>query len=169
MLAPVLQYRASRGRQRADGRLSRSSTGRGYLGSSCVHYARAGPEVRLGAIDPGQLQCNSIILAGPRAVDQSFFGSIPKCHQSVVQETGLKQWIEAAAEPKQSHPQMKQWPITRTSEQIIVIVAGSAHRHNFWMQAMSPTVICREIRGARLGQSRRGPARLGPGGDMCVI
>ena len=80
---------------------------------------------------------------------------------------------KAAAEPETiASANEAMWPITRTSEQIIVIVAGGAHpTHNFWMQAMSPAVICREIGTPANWDSLVADAELelGPGGDMCVI
>ena len=43
--------------------------------------------------------------------------------------------------------------------------------HNFWMQAMSPSVVCREIATSGNWQSLVADAELelGPGGDKCVI
>ncbi len=146
-----------------------------YLGSSCVHYAQGWARGTPGALlipRPVAMQLNNLGWTTKQSIKE-FLWEHSKVPQSVVQETGLKQWIEAAAEPETiASANEAMWPITRTSEQIIVIVAGGAHpTHNFWMQAMSPAVICREIGTPANWDSLVADAELelGPGGDVCVI
>jgi len=146
-----------------------------YLSSSCVHYAQGWARGTPGALlipRPVAMQLNNLGWTTKQSIKE-FLWEHSKVPQSVVQETGLKQWIEAAAEPETiASANEAMWPITRTSDQIIVIVAGGAHpTHNFWMQAMSPAVICREIGTPGNWDSLVADAELelGPGGDMCVI
>ena len=118
------------------------------------------------------MQLNKLGWTSKQAVKE-FLWEHSKVPQSVVRETGLKQWIEAASEPETiASANEEMWPISKSPDQLIVIVAGGAHpTHNFWMQAMSPSVICREIGIPGNFESLVADAELelGPGGDMCVI
>ena len=146
-----------------------------YLGSSCVHYAHGWANGTPGALlipRPVAMQLNNLGWTSKKAVKE-FLWEHSKVPQSVVRETGLKQWIEAAAEPETiASANEELWPISKSADQIIVIVAGGAHpTHNFWMQAMSPAVICREIGKPSNWENlvTEAELELGPSGDMCVI
>lgn len=146
-----------------------------YLGSSCVHYAHGWANGTPGALlipRPVAMQLNNLGWTSKQSIKE-FLWEHSKVPQSVVRETGLKQWIEAAAEPETiASADAEMWPISKSADQIIVIVAGGAHpTHNFWMQAMSPAVICRDIGTPQNWQSLVADAELelGPGGEMCVI
>ncbi len=146
-----------------------------YLAASCVHYAHGWANGTPGALlipRPVAMQLNNLGWTSKQAVKE-FLWNHSKVPQSVVQETGLKQWIEAAAEPETiASADMDPWPISKSPDQLIVIVAGGAHpTHNFWMQAMSPSVVCREIGTPQNWSSLVADAELelGPGGDMCLI
>ena len=146
-----------------------------YLGASCVHYTSGWANGTPGALlipRPVAMQLNNPGWTSKQAVKE-FLWNQSKVPQAVVRETGLKQWIEAASEPETAaSADAEMWPISQSPDQIIVVVAGGAHpTHNFWMQAMSPSVICREIATSGNWQSLVADAELelGPGGDMCVI
>ena len=146
-----------------------------YLGASCVHYTSGWANGTPGALlipRPVAMQLNNLGWTSKQAVKE-FLWNKSKVPQAVVQETGLKQWIEAASEPETvASADAEMWPISKSPGQIIVVVAGGAHpTHNFWMQAMSPSVVCREIATPGNWQSLVADAELelGPGGDMCVI
>ncbi|MEE2688509.1 MAG: hypothetical protein VX430_03700 [Pseudomonadota bacterium] len=146
-----------------------------YLGASCVHYTSGWANGTPGALlipRPVAMQLKNLGWATKQAVKE-FLWNKSKVPQEVVQETGLKQWIEAASEPETiASADAKFWPISQSPDQIIIVVAGGAHpTHNFWMQAMSPSVICREIATPAAWQSLVADAEveLGPGGDMCLI
>ena len=148
---------------------------RDSLGSSCVHYAHGWANGTPGALlipRPVAMQLNNLGWTSKQAVKE-FLWEHSKVPQSVVRETGLKQWIEAAAEPETiASANEELWPISKSADQIIVIVAGGAHpTHNFWMQAMSPAVICREIGKPSNWENlvTEAELELGPSGDMCVI
>lgn len=146
-----------------------------YLQSSCVHYAASWAHGTPGALlipRPVAMQLSRLGWPTKQAV-KAFLYDHSKLSQDFVRESGLRQWIEAAAHPE-THASLKidPWPITRTPEQIIVIVAGGAHpTHNYWMQAMSPSVICREIAMPKRWDTLVADAdiEIGPGGEMCVI
>ena len=118
------------------------------------------------------MQLNNLGWTSKQAVKE-YLWEHSKLPQSVVRETGLKQGIEAAAEPETiASANEELWPISKSADQIIVIVAGGAHpTHNFWMQAMSPAVICREIGKPSNWENlvTEAELELGPSGDMCVI
>ena len=146
-----------------------------YLGASCVHYTSGWANGTPGALlipRPVAMQLNNLGWTSKQAVKE-FLWNKSKVPQAVVQETGLKQWIEAASEPETvASADAEMWPISQSPGQIIVVVAGGAHpTHNFWMQAMSPSVVCREIATPGNWQSLVADAELelGPGGDTCVI
>lgn len=146
-----------------------------YLGASCVHYTSGWANGTPGALlipRPVAMQLNNLGWTSKQDV-KDFLWNQSKVPQSVVQETGLKQWIEAASEPETvASANAEHWPISKSADQIIIIVAGGAHpTHNFWMQAMSPSVICREIGIPKSwdGLVADAELELGPGGDMCVI
>jgi hypothetical protein len=146
-----------------------------YLGSSCIHYAGGWAHGTPGALlipRPVAMQLNALGWTSKQAVKE-FLWEKSRIPQSVVRETGLRQWIEAAADPETvASVDDDPWPIARSPEQIIVIVAGGAHpTHNFWMQAMSPTVACREIDapGNWAVLISEAEEDLGPSGDLCVI
>ncbi|MDP7393037.1 MAG: hypothetical protein QGH07_14555, partial [Alphaproteobacteria bacterium] len=69
-----------------------------YLGSSCVHYAQGWARGTPGALlipRPVAMQLNNLGWTTKQSIKE-FLWEHSKVPQSVVQETGLKQWIEAA-------------------------------------------------------------------------
>ena len=146
-----------------------------YLQSSSPHYAAGWAHGTPGGLlipRPVAMQLSRLGWPTKQAVKEFLFEH-SKLSQAFVTESGLKQWIEAAPHPE-THASLEidPWPITRTPEQIVIIVAGGAHpTHNYWMQAMSPSVICREIALPNRWDNLVADAdiEIGPGGDMCVI
>jgi hypothetical protein len=146
-----------------------------YLQSSSPHYASGWAHGTPGALlipRPVAMQLSKLGWETKHKVKEFLYGH-SKLTQAFVEESGLKQWIEAAPHPETlASLAIDPWPITRTPEQIIIIVAGGAHpTHNYWMQAMSPSVISREIALPARWDSLVSDAdiEIGPGGDMCII
>ncbi|PON16083.1 hypothetical protein C2W62_20370 [Candidatus Entotheonella serta] len=108
-----------------------------------------------------------------KASIKQFLWEQSRIPQTQVRETGLRQWIEAAPHPETvASADLEPWPITRTPEQIILCVAGGHHpTHNFWMQAMAPSVACREITLPTVWNQliAEAEASLGASGEACRI
>ena len=107
-----------------------------YLGSSCVHYVHGWAKGTPGALlipRPVAMQLANLGWTSKKAVKE-FLWEKSKISQNVVNETGLKQWIETAAEMvTTASADAMLWPISKSADQIIIIVAGGAHpTHNFW-------------------------------------
>ena len=147
----------------------------GFLGSPCVHYAQGHATGTPGALlipRPVAMQLNNLGWTSKQQIKE-FLWEHSKIPQSEIKETGMHQWIEAAAHPDTvASANDDPWAVSKSADQIIVIVAGGAHpTHNFWMQAMSPAVVSREISipGNMDGLVAEADLESGPGGDMCVI
>lgn len=128
---------------------------------------------------PGGLLMSQVVakqLAGlgwSKAKIKQFLWEHSTTPHAEVCETGMKQWIEQAAEPETiASATMDPWPISRTPEQIILCVAGGHHpTHNFWMQGNAPKVAGMRIDlpagwDALISEAE---VELGAGGEHCTI
>ena len=146
-----------------------------YLKSDCVHYAHGWAKGTPGALlvpRPVAMQLSALGWDSKQKLREYLFDQT-KISAQEVRESGMRQWIEAAGDLEtQASVALDPWPITRTPEQILIVVAGGAHpTHNFWMQAMSPAVISRRIElPARFDQLiAEAEIEIGPSGDACLI
>lgn len=120
----------------------------GYLGSPSAHYTHGWANGAPGALLMSRVVAKQLASMGwNKDSIKQFLWEQSRIPQTDVLETGLRQWIEAAPHPDTvASVNRDPWPITRTPEQIILCVAGGYHpTHAFWMQAMAPSVTCREI------------------------
>jgi hypothetical protein len=146
-----------------------------YLASACVHYTHGWATGTPGALlipRPVAMQLHALGWTSKQMIKDYLFEH-SKLSQAMVRESGMRQWIAAAGHPDTlAAIDNDPWPITQSSKQIIIAVAGGAHpTHNFWMQAMSPAVISRKVdvpaRFAELIETA--DADMGSFGEHCQI
>jgi hypothetical protein len=145
-----------------------------YLGSANPHYSWGHAE---GA--PGVLLVPRVVarqlndLGWDQTRIKKFLWEHSKISGKDVVESGLKQWIEAAAHPDTvASAGEDPWAICRDPEQIILAVAGGEHpTHNFWMQGAAAKVAGRKIGTPANWDTLINTAddELGPRGEMCLI
>ena len=145
-----------------------------YLGSSNPHYTWGHAEGTPGVLLMPRVVARQMNNLGwDKARIKKFLWENSKIPWAEVEESGLKQWIEAAPHPDTVASSGEDpWAICRKPEQLILTVAGGEHpTHNFWMQAASA-----QIAGRKIGLPENWDAlintaddELGPRGEMCVI
>ena len=145
-----------------------------YLQSANPHYTWGHAE---GA--PGVLLVPRVVarqmsnLGWDQAKIKQFLWDNSKIPGAEVVESGLKQWIEAAAHPDTvASVNEDPWAICRDPEQLILAVAGGEHpTHNFWMQGASAHIAGRRIETPENWDNLilKADDDLGPRGEMCLI
>jgi hypothetical protein len=79
-----------------------------------------------------------------------------------MEKAGMPDWLARVGTPR---PQEDPWPVTRTPEQIALVVAGGYHpTHNMWMQtSISPEVVHEPIKLPKKWDElvKKGAAELG--------
>jgi hypothetical protein len=65
-----------------------------------------------------------------------------------MKRAGAPAWIEIDANPvTRASLDLDPWPICRTPDNIVLVVAGGGHpTHSYWLQAHSPTVVGKPVR-----------------------
>lgn len=119
-----------------------------YVGSASPHYTHGWAHGTPGALLMSRVVAKQLAgLGWTKASITQFIWEQARMSADRVRETGMRQWIDAAADPDTvASATMDPWPICRTPEQIILGVAGGYHpTHNFWMQAYAPQVASRQI------------------------
>lgn len=93
--------------------------------------------------------------------------------QDTLRESGMTQWIEAETDAEtRASATMDPWPLCRTPEQLMIVVAGGEHpTHNFWLQSWGPCETGADIQlpGNWDSLLEAAEADLGPGGEACLI
>lgn len=120
----------------------------GYLRSPSAHYTHSWAHGTPGALLMSRVVARQLAgLGWTKATIKRFLWEHSSLSHAEVRNTGLRQWILAAPERDTvDSADRDPWPITRTPEQIILCVAGGHHpTHNYWMQAMAPRVVGRDI------------------------
>lgn len=120
----------------------------GYLRSPSPHYAHGWAHGTPGALLMSRVVARQLAgLGWTKETIKRFLWEHASFSQADIHQTGMVQWIRQANDPETvASADMDPWPITRSSEQIILCVAGGYHpTHNFWMQAYAPKVAGREI------------------------
>jgi hypothetical protein len=145
-----------------------------YLKAANVHYLRGYEEGTPGAVIIPRVVADQLASLGwtQRSI-REFLWENSCVTQAEVQNTGLKQWIEA--DPLQSVKDTVNddpWYISRKPENIILLVAGGAHpTHNLWMQGISRKVVGRQVElpSAWPRLLEKADNELGCGSDVCLI
>ncbi|MBT5809133.1 MAG: hypothetical protein HOI19_02105 [Rhodospirillaceae bacterium] len=145
-----------------------------YLASANPHYTWGHAEGSPGVLLMPRVVARQLNALGwDKARIKKFLWEHSKISGKDVVESGLKQWIEAAAHPDTVASSGEDpWAICRNPDQIILAVAGGEHpTHNFWMQAAAAKVAGRKIGTPAKWDTLIATAddELGPRGEMCVI
>ena len=146
-----------------------------YLDTANAHYPRSW----LGGT-PGALLIPSIVAAQLHAngwkTKQSvreFLWERVQFERQKLSENGTLQWIEAEPDAEtRASAAMDPWPICKTPEQLMVVVAGGEHpTHNFWLQSWGPTVTGASVSLPSEWQTLLDIAEveMGPAGAACLI
>lgn len=145
-----------------------------YLGSPNPHYTHGWSRGTPGLLVISRVVAGQLAgLGWDQARIREFLWTQSRIPAETVQRTGLRQWIEQAPDPDTvASVSLDPWPITRSSEQLMVCVAGGHHpTHNFWMQAYAPEVACVPLE-LPAGWDRliaEADDELGPAGQACIV
>jgi hypothetical protein len=145
-----------------------------YLKSANSHYTWGHAEGTPGVLLVPRVVARQLSNLGwDQAKIKQFLWDNSKIPGAEVVESGLKQWIEAAAHPDTiASANEDPWAICRNPEQLIMAVAGGEHpTHNFWMQGASAKIAGRRIDTPENWDSLilEADDELGPRGEMCLI
>ena len=103
---------------------------------------------------------------------KEFLWEHTKIKKDIVISSGLEQWIRASTDPVARAASIDPWPICRSPDGIMLLVAGGKHpTHNFWLQGNALTVGKKIVEtppkwGELLEQANRD---LGCADDICSV
>jgi hypothetical protein len=145
-----------------------------YLRNDCIHYIPSHAEGTPGALLLSRVVARQFAdLGWTKQTVKSFLWEHSKLSHAEIVESGMRQWIETALDPRTvASADDDPWPITRESSQIILAVAGGAHpTHNLWVQGSAPKFASVTIDLPKGWDALIAAAEdeLGPSGEMCQI
>lgn len=144
-----------------------------YMQTANPHYIRGWSGGTAGALIISPVVAEQLSSLGWSKIKiKEFLWEHTKIKKDIVISSGLEQWIRASTDPVARAASIDPWPICRSPDGIMLLVAGGKHpTHNFWLQGNALTVGKKIVEtppkwGELLEQANRD---LGCADDICSV